>query len=494
MSESTNNRTTMEFAWGNSTSNAKQTSETAFHTLVIADTGGSVSTEAVPLAIDRDNFTQVLTKINPQLSLLLNDDNIGINISITSLEDFEPDNLFHKLPVFNQLKLIRSMLLNPKTIAQAKALIGFAVNESPQAITQQEHSDVSLEAVVSATEQRSHEGQEQSFSESLIKNIIAPYIEPIPDPQQHDLVASIDHSISELMRKILHHPDFQRLEATWRGLCLLVSQVETSSQLKFFVFSASKDQLLSDFTDNAVENSIFYKNAIAPSADSPNGTPWSLMIADFDWNTSPIDVCLMDILSQLATSQNAALIGQASYEFAGLDKDQLDPDPDTWRNKSNADFQNAWNTLRQQSYSQHLGLCFPHVLLRPPYGENTRPITAFTFEEIIDQSHQQFLWGNAAYIVAILLCQSFQSHGWNFKPGIVNQYDQMPLYFYEDEYGDKVLLPSAEILLTEAGAQKLLRMGLLPIWSVADSTTVRVGPLQAAADRRQLIKGRWKSH
>jgi len=33
--------------------------------------------------------------------------------------------------------------------------------------------------------------------------------------------------VSRQLNEVLHHPDFQRLEATWRGLHYLVHQTET---------------------------------------------------------------------------------------------------------------------------------------------------------------------------------------------------------------------------------------------------------------------------
>src|ERR1700756_5964613 len=44
-------------------------------------------------------------------------------------------------------------------------------------------------------------------------------------------VAQIDHLISIQLNEILHHPQFQKLEGTWRGLRYLLDQSETSTML-----------------------------------------------------------------------------------------------------------------------------------------------------------------------------------------------------------------------------------------------------------------------
>ena len=45
-------------------------------------------------------------------------------------------------------------------------------------------------------------------------------------------IAQIDHLLSIQINEIVHHPEFQRLEASWRGLKYLMSQSETGTGLK----------------------------------------------------------------------------------------------------------------------------------------------------------------------------------------------------------------------------------------------------------------------
>ncbi len=59
-------------------------------------------------------------------------------------------------------------------------------------------------------------------------------------------VAQIDHLISLQLNEILHHPAFQKLEASWRGIKYMMDQSETSSMLKIRVLNVSKKELLRD--------------------------------------------------------------------------------------------------------------------------------------------------------------------------------------------------------------------------------------------------------
>jgi type VI secretion system protein ImpC len=59
-------------------------------------------------------------------------------------------------------------------------------------------------------------------------------------------IAEIDHMLSEQLNEIMHHEDFQRLEASWRGLHYLVDKTETSTSLKIRMLNVSKKDLLKD--------------------------------------------------------------------------------------------------------------------------------------------------------------------------------------------------------------------------------------------------------
>src|SRR5437764_1143778 len=59
-------------------------------------------------------------------------------------------------------------------------------------------------------------------------------------------IKQIDELLSVQLNEILHHPDFQKLEASWRGLRYLLDQSETSDKLKIKVLNVSKKELLRD--------------------------------------------------------------------------------------------------------------------------------------------------------------------------------------------------------------------------------------------------------
>ena len=59
-------------------------------------------------------------------------------------------------------------------------------------------------------------------------------------------IAQIDHLISLQLNEIMHHPQLQRMEASWRGLRYLLDHSETGVMLKIKVLNVSKKELLRD--------------------------------------------------------------------------------------------------------------------------------------------------------------------------------------------------------------------------------------------------------
>src|SRR6202790_124112 len=59
-------------------------------------------------------------------------------------------------------------------------------------------------------------------------------------------IAQIDHLLSIQLNEVLHHPDFQKLEASWRGLKFVVDNSELTTMLKIRILNSSKEDLFLD--------------------------------------------------------------------------------------------------------------------------------------------------------------------------------------------------------------------------------------------------------
>lgn len=468
---------------------------TIFQALIMANFSGHQSPAILlkPKQVDRDNFDSLLENINPTLNLQITDQH-HIEIAFSTLEDFEPDSLFNKLDVFSELRSLRRRLSNQATFMEAAMEMGAKQKDSPATT---ETANISATDLLSATlSETSDRSQDYSRDEDLVKNIIhdivAPYIIPKADPQQAELIHSVDQSISGLMNNILHHADFQALESAWRGLYFVIKRVETSSNLKIFLLDISKSQLMENTQAADISQSAFFKSLVEPYCMVPGATPWSIWIGDYTISDDTQDILLMGRMGKLAEFANITFVSSASPQLVSCDDLAITPEPEDWNIERDRKALAAWLLIRESSEARHLALTFPRVLMRLPYGNKTRGIENFNYEEMQGSEHRNYLWGSAGYGVLTLLAQSYTVNKWQFKPGSINELTQMPLHFYEED-GETEQKPCAEILMTERSAEIIKQYGIIPVWSVKNSDAVRIGPIVSLFQQSQLIIGNWVS-
>ena len=97
--------------------------ETPFRIAVLGDFGGRSSRSGAmasrhPVKIDRDNFDEVLSKIEPEVSLPIE---LGpaSSLRFSELDDFHPDRLFERAALFDRLREARLRVLDPAAFAAA---------------------------------------------------------------------------------------------------------------------------------------------------------------------------------------------------------------------------------------------------------------------------------------------------------------------------------------------------------------------------------------
>ena len=153
----------------------------------------------------------------------------------------------------------------------------------------------------------------------------------------------------------------------------------------------------------------------------------------------------------------------------------------------------AWEALRQLPESSMLGLVAPRFLLRPPYGEATRTIDAFEYEEF--DGPADYLWGNPALACAVLLARSFAKEGWAFRPGSVLDLGGMVMHVTRDE-DDEPVSVLAETRLIRPAAERLSGLGLMPLLCVKGRDAAELACVQSLArppkgEKTSPLLGRW---
>jgi type VI secretion system protein ImpC len=281
-------------------------------------------------------------------------------------------------------------------------------------------------------------------------------------------IAQIDHLLSIQVSEILHHPDFQKLEGSWRGLHHLVHQSETGTMLKIRVMNCNKREMLRDLQRAPeFDQSALFKKVYEEEYGVFGGAPFGALIGDYEFGKHPEDIELLERVSQVAAAAHAPFFSAASADMMNLENyTQLDRPRDLAKIFDTTEYA-KWKSFRQSEDSRYVGLCLPRTLGRLPYGRDTKPVEAFSFEEGVDGTdHDRYLWMNAAYSMGTRLTNSFSRHGMCVAMrgveggGLV---EGLPVHnFYTDE-GDVVMKCPTETPITDRREKELADLGFIPL-------------------------------
>ncbi|NNE99630.1 MAG: hypothetical protein HKN25_11475 [Pyrinomonadaceae bacterium] len=492
--------------------------EPPFHILLLGDYSGrenlsnftnAALPEARPIEIDRDNFEHVLARLNTSLRLEFEGaDNGVLLLQFRELDDFHPDQIFKQISLFSDLRDLRKRLLNPDTYESAarEVRIWFEeTNDEPfEESKGQEPSDESsgessgnlLDDILGDTKRDAEEYPTRSTESpelnEFIRDIIRPHLIQTDEAEQAKLLAAIDQSTGELMKRILHHPHFQALESAWRGLYFLVRRAETSNDLKLFLLDITKDEITDNLKSvNDLSDSNIYRIVVKNTVRTPDADPWSVVCGNYTFELNVEDTATVIRLLKIASIANAPFISGAKPQMLGIESLADTPSPADWNYKNETDEGKLWTMLRTVSEAPHLGLMTPRFLARLPYGKETEPLEAFDFEEFSDApEHEKYLWANASFACALLLAQSYTASGWDMSQKLFHELDGLPVHLYKDET-ETITKPCAEAQLTENACEILLDQGLMPLISFRDTDRIRIARFQSIAFPSKPLKGRW---
>src|SRR5262245_6607820 len=281
-------------------------------------------------------------------------------------------------------------------------------------------------------------------------------------------IADIDELLSRQLNEIMHHPDFQKLEGSWRGLHYLVKQSETSTMLKLRVLNVSKKDLLRDL-ERAVEfdQSALFKKVYEEEYGTFGGAPFGALIGDYEFGRHPQDLSLLEQISHVAASAHAPFMAAANPQMFNLDSHtDIGVPRDLAKIFDTVEYA-KWKSFRESEDSRFVGLTLPRVLARLPYGPDTVPVEGFSFKEDVDGSdHSKYLWSNAAYAMGARITDSFAKYGWTVAirgvegGGLV---EGLPTHTFATDDGDVALKCPTEIAITDRREKELSDLGFIPL-------------------------------
>jgi type VI secretion system protein ImpC len=492
--------------------------ETPFRILVMGDFSGQGRSAGPPpvaqrkvLRVDRDNIEEVLARLAPSVKVPLgHNPQEHVAIAFGELEDFEPHRLFARLSVFESLGDLRERLQDPARFAAAAAEIkGWGTSPDKGAPPSSEHSPKGpgsapispenlLEQMLGETESplslkaAGLTGQPLGSDwDRFLKEIVAPHQVPGADPRLPEFEAVLDEAISAHMRTILHHAEFQVLEAAWRGLDLLVRRLETDETLQLSLLDVTRAALAADLMNvDDLSSTGTYRHLVERTVGTAGGQPWAVLVGLYTFGPNQQDLELLANMARIASAAGAPFLAAADSRLLGCPSLANTTEPRDWQVDAVA--QEAWSQLRARPESVFLGLTLPRFLLRLPYGEDAHPAEGFAFEEMsAGSSHESYLWGNPAVVSALLLGQSFSQSGWNLRPGEIEGIAGLPVHIYQDG-GERQAKPCAEVLLHERAVEHILDMGLMPLLSVQGRDAACLARFQSIATPSAPLAGRWQ--
>jgi len=288
-------------------------------------------------------------------------------------------------------------------------------------------------------------------------------------------IAALDKIMSKQLAAVMQHEKFQKIEGSWRGLHHLVSNSETSTQLKIRMLNLSKKELSKDL-QKAVEfdQSQTFKKIYESEFGTAGGEPYAALIGDYEFSASTDDMELLTNMSNVAAAGFCPFISAAAPEMFGFDSHtELSKPRDLEKIFDSAEYI-KWRSFRDSDDSRFVTLTMPRVLARLPYGQSTKPVEAFNYEEVdTDESglhkeadHDSYCWMNAAYAMGTTITQSYAEYGWctsirGAEGG--GKVEGLPSHTFVSDDGDMDQKCPTEIGITDRREAELSNLGFLPL-------------------------------
>jgi type VI secretion system ImpC/EvpB family protein len=299
-------------------------------------------------------------------------------------------------------------------------------------------------------------------------------------------IAEIDELLGRQLNAILHHPRFQQLEASWRGLAFLVrrADLESDPMIKIRVLTARWRELEKDF-ERSVEfdQSTLFKKVYEEEFGAPGGEPFGVLVADYDVHPrvsakrSTDDLSVLRSLAGVAASAFAPVLCAASPELLDLESfSELEITRDHAARMRQEDYL-KWNAFRDEEDSRFVGMVLPRILMRAPYEDDGSRTDQFVFEENVSHlDGRDYLWGNPGYAYASVLMRSFATSGWLADiRGLRQDYDggglvtDLPSLSFPTDSAGVIPRPVTEVAISDSLERQLSELGLLPVCDCKDT-------------------------
>lgn len=303
-------------------------------------------------------------------------------------------------------------------------------------------------------------------------------------------IARLDALLNRQVNAILHHPAFQKLEASWRNLRFLVNQVpEGSKDIKIKVLSVSWAELTKDLTVRSLEfdQSQLFRKVYSDEFGMPGGEPFGVLLGDYEIRhrmsaEHPYnDVDTLSAIAGVAAAAFAPFIAAAHPSLLELSSfTDLHRPLNLSQTFESLDYL-KWKAFRKQEDARFVGLTLPRVLARLPYVDDNTRTDGFRFREETantdpERPRGNYLWGNAAYAFGAVLIRAFADSGWladirgarrgELSGGVVAG---LPIHSFTTDKRGVAPKSSSDAIITDAQEKELGMLGFIPLCYCQDT-------------------------
>ena len=290
-------------------------------------------------------------------------------------------------------------------------------------------------------------------------------------------IADIDELINDQLNAIIHHHDFTRLEASWRGLWYLVEQIDETQNIKLKFLDISWAEVTKDI-GRAMEfdqSQLFHK-VYSEEYGTPGGEPYGAIIGDYEISHKishkhPYDdIATLDGIGQIAAAAFSPFIASASAELFGMDDFTDLSQPLNFQSIFAQKEYIKWHSLREKTDSRFVGLTLPKILMRRPYRTTPGSYKGVLFHEKIGNQVSNYVWGNACYAFGAILLREFSNVGWfGHIRGVPRNYvsgglvTTLPVDYFAADTEDLTHKPLTDVIITDSMEKDISELGLIPL-------------------------------
>ncbi len=306
--------------------------------------------------------------------------------------------------------------------------------------------------------------------EALIAQLLEPGREAVKVSKAalDDMIAEVDKKLSLQVDAILHHQEYQKLESAWRSLRFLVERTDFRENIKIDILNVSKEDLVRDLLEGEMDitKTGLYRIVYSAEYGQFGGRPYGSMIGNYEFGPGPQDLALLQKLASVACMAHAPFISAVSPTFFGVTDFTRIPFLKDLKSVFESAQYIKWQSFRETEDARYVGLTLPRFLLRYPYGPNSLvKVKAFNYEEDVSASHEQYLWGNAAFAFASRITDSFAKYRMCANiigPQSGGAVEELPLHQFESLGEIQTKIPT-EVLISERREYELSEQGFIAL-------------------------------